>query len=162
MSLTFTTRIATTGSDSWRNGSRICLDKPKTLEAAVAVLLEKCEAKCGGYVSVKLDSPHRPRTYGPKKTKPSDPGYQSNHLHGHLSQLAIHFGYTKQEMKEIMKDDVPEWPMEKRRIGQRVKMRPVSEADVSIEVESKAIEWAHLIAAEEGIMLEEGNENEAS
>jgi hypothetical protein len=96
------------------------------------------------------------RTAGPKKVNPNDPGYQSNHLHGHLSQLAIHFSYTMGEMKEIMKDDVPEWPVEPRTIGKRVKIRPVSEANVSVEVESKAIEWCHMIAGEEGITLKEG------
>ena len=158
MSLQFVTRVAR-GADAWRSAGPVCFEKPgAALFPAFYALMERCEAKHNGYVALSMDEPHRPRTFGPKKTKPSDPGYQANHLNGHLSQLAIHFGYTKQEMKEIMKDDVPEWPMEKRTIGKRVKMRPVSEATVSVEVESKAIEWTHLIAAEEGIELEEGEE----
>jgi len=137
------------------NGAELHAEIPQAFRVAVQMMQERCRQHKNGYIKLVLDVPFRPRTYGPKKMKPEDPGYQSNHLHGHLAQLAIHFGYTKQEMKEIMKDDVPEWPMEKRRIGKRVKLRPSSEADVSVEVESKAIEWCHMIAGEEEIELVE-------
>jgi hypothetical protein len=137
------------------DGSEIHAEIPTAFRVAMKLMLDRCRQKKGGYCKLSIDVPFKPRSYGPKKQKPDDPGYQANHLNGHLSQLAIHFGYTKQEMKEIMKDDVPEWPMEKRRIGKRVKLRPVSEADVSMEVESKAIEWTHMIAMEEEIELKE-------
>lgn len=156
----YVAKVATTGADSYFTSPNLCLCKPSDLKLLMDLneAVERALAKHNGYMGIETYEPFRPRTFGPKKTKPSDPGYQANHLNGHLSQLAIHFGYTKQEMKEIMKDDVPEWPVEKRTIGKRVKIRPVSEATVSIEVESKAIEWTHLIAAEEGIKLEEGEE----
>ncbi len=128
---------------------------PPACQEAVKHLRERSAEKHNNYLRIRLDLPFRPRTFGPKRQKPTDPGYQANHLNGHLSQLAIHYGYTKNEMKEIMKDDVPEWPQESRKIGRRVKVRPVSEADVSIEVEGKAIEWCHMIAGEEGIVLVE-------
>lgn len=137
------------------DGSELHAEIPEAHRVAVRLMLERCRQNKNSYIKISLDVPFRPRTSGPKKVSPEDPGYQSNHLHGHLAQLAIHYGYTKQEMKEIMKDDVPEWPMEKRRIGHRVKLRPVSEADVSVEVESKAIEWCHMIAMEEEIALVE-------
>lgn len=156
MIVEYTTRIVDSGADAYRSSPTICLQKPKDT-AALDRLYEQAMTKTNGYITQRLSLPHRPRTHGPKKTNPGDPGFQSNHLHGHLSQLAIHYGYTMQELKEIMKDDVPEWPVEQRRIGHRVKMRPVSEADVSIEVESKAIEWCHMIAGEEGVVLEEGD-----
>ena len=107
-----------------------------------------------------LDRPFKPRTHGPRKVKADDPTYQNNMLNGFLSQLAIHFGYTKTEMKEIMKDDVPEWPTEPRRIGKRVKLRPVSEADVSTEVCAKGIDWCIMIAGEEGLVLKTWKEAE--
>lgn len=122
---------------------------------AAQILLDRILTKHNGWGRLEIDTPFRPRSYGPKKQKPDDPGYQANHLNGHLSQLASYFGYTKNEMKEIMKDDVPEWPTEKRTIGRRVKIRPVSEADVSVEVAAKAIEWCHMIAGEEGMLLVE-------
>jgi hypothetical protein len=106
-----------------------------------------------GFGKLSLDVPSKPRTHGPKKQNPNDPVYQNNMLNGFLSQLAIHFGYTKNEMKEIMKDDVPEWPSEARRIGKRIKIRPVSEADVSTAVCAKAIDWCIMIAGEEGLTL---------
>jgi hypothetical protein len=52
-----------------------------------------------------------------------------------------------------MKHYVPEWPVEEEKIGKRVRVRPVSESLVDTVVESKAIDWTHLIAAEEGIVL---------
>jgi hypothetical protein len=140
---------------------RINVEVPNEYRPRIDELLQKCYAKHNGHLTFSVELPHRPRTYGPKKQSPDDPGFQSNHLHGHLSQLAIHFSYTMNEMKEIMKDDVPEWPVEPRTIGKRVKMRPMSEADVSVEVESKAIEWCHMIAGEEGIVLKEGSTQEA-
>jgi hypothetical protein len=137
-------------------GNVLMVTIPKVFRQKIVELMDKSWERHAGFVKLGLDTPHRPRTAGPKKMNPDDPGFQSNHLHGHLAQLASHFGYTKQEMKEIMKDDVPEWPMEERKIGKRVKLRPTSEADVSVEVESKAIEWCHMIAGEEGIELREG------
>jgi hypothetical protein len=103
-------------------------------------------------VKVSVDVPSKPRTFGP--------GSQSAHLHGHLQQLAVHFGYTLGEMKDVMKGDVAEWPREERKFGKRRILRPVSEATVSTVVESRAIEWCHLIAAEEGLVLVEGKEGE--
>jgi hypothetical protein len=119
---------------------------------AVDRIVEKCHAKHGGYVKVSVDVPSKPRTFGP--------GSQSAHLHGHLQQLAVHFGYTLGEMKDVMKGDVAEWPREERKFGKRRILRPVSEATVSTVVESRAIEWCHLIAAEEGLVLVEGKEGE--
>jgi len=115
----------------------------------------RCWAKHNGYARVSIATPSKPRTFGPKKVNPDDQGYQSNHLNGHLSQLAIHWGYGKVETKLIMKDDLPEWPMEPRKIGKSVKLRPVSEALISTVVCSAAIEWCHRIASEEGIVLVE-------
>jgi hypothetical protein len=131
---------------------------PPAWRPAVLQVIARQKAHHAGFGKLVVDIPFKPRTFGPRKQKPDDPGYQSNHLHGHLQQLAIHFGYTMGEMKEIMKDDVPEWTVEPRRIGKRVKLRPVSEADVSTAVEARAIEWTHLIAAEEGLVLREGKE----
>ncbi len=148
-SLTFTTRIATTGSDSWRNGSRICLDKPKALEAAVAVLLEKCEAKCGGYVSVRLDSPHRPRTTGWKS--------QNHHLRGHARQLCGYTGYTMSEMMQAIKEDTPDWPVEFKEFRGKRRQFYASEADISMEVASEAIEICHRIAADNDWILKESD-----
>jgi hypothetical protein len=111
---------------------RITVEVPASYKPRVDELLQRCYAKHNGNLDFTIDTPHRPRSFGPKKQKPCDLGYQSNHLHGHLSQLAIHFSYTMGEMKEIMKDDVPEWPTEPRTIGKRVKVRPVSESTVSM------------------------------
>ena len=94
--------------------------------------------KCGYQFSI-----YRARTTGP--------GSSSNHLHGHLQQLAEHFGYSMQEMKQAMKDDLPQWPHVER-LGHMV---AISEADVSMEVESAAIGWCHMRAAEYGVELRE-------
>ena len=123
---------------------------PAAFRDGVQSLCQRCEQKHGGYGKLSLSTPFKPRTWGP--------GSQSAHLHGHLQQLAIHFGYDLAEMKLIMKDCVPEWPVEERRFGKTVKLRPVSEATVSTVVESAAIEWCHRVAAEEGMALIEGEE----
>jgi hypothetical protein len=130
--------------------TQLLVQIPPAFRPGVKGILERCVAKHNGFCKLSVDTPSKPRTFGP--------GSQSAHLHGHLQQLAVHFGYTLGEMKDVMKDDVPEWPREERKIGKRRILRPVSEATVSTVVESKAIEWTHLIAAEEGLTLVEGEE----
>ena len=131
----------------------LLLSIPPVFRDAVRVVTDKCFKHHNSYCKVSIDTPFKPRTFGPKS--------QSSHLHGDLQQLAVHFGYTLQEMKEVMKSDVPEWPVVEKKVGKRFKIRPESEANVSTFVESKAIEWCHLIAAEEGVKLIcEGEEGE--
>lgn len=131
------------------DGDLLVVIPPAFRDAALRVV-EKCIQHHSGFCRISLDRPSKPRTFGP--------GSQSAHLHGHLKQLAIHFGYDLAEMKLIMKDCVPEWPVEERKFGKTVKLRPVSEATVSTVVESAGIEWCHRIAAEEGLVLVEGKE----
>lgn len=83
----------------------------------------------------------RPRTTGM--------GSQCNHLHGHLQQLAEFTGYSMSEIKEVMKADLPNWPVVER-LGHVVH---VSEADVDTMVESAAIEWTHRKADELNVIL---------
>jgi hypothetical protein len=88
-----------------------------------------------------------------RKKKPRTTGFKSQqaHVHGHLSQIADFLGYYMSEIKEVMKDDLPDWPR-KFIMGRTVYM---SEADADTVLESKAIEWCHVKAAELGIMLKE-------
>jgi len=79
-------------------------------------------------------------------------GSQCNHLHGHLQQLAEFTGYGMSEIKDVMKADLFEWPMVER-MGHLI---PMSEADVDTMVESAAITWCHVKAADLGIILREG------
>lgn len=123
---------------------------PAAFRYSIRQVVGKCIQKHNGFAKISIDTPFKPRTFGP--------GSQSAHLHGHLQQLAVHFGYTLGEMKDVMKDDVAEWPREERKLGKRRVLRPVSEADVSTAVESRAIEWTHMIAGEEGLVLVEGKE----
>jgi hypothetical protein len=85
----------------------------------------------------------KPRTTGPKS--------QQAHLYGHLSQIADYTGFYLSEIKEVMKEDIPEWPR-KVIMGRTVYM---SEADADTILESKAIEWCHVKAAFLGIILKE-------
>lgn len=130
------------------NASGILVEIPGMFQVHVAEMVTRCWAKHNGYARVSIATPSKPRTTGK--------GSQSAHLHGHLSQLAVHFGYDMAEMKDAMKHYVPEWPVVEERIGKRVRVRPESESLVDTVVESKAIDWTHLIAAEEGITLIEG------
>jgi len=90
-----------------------------------------------------------------KKKKPRSTGWKSqcNHLHGHLSQIADHCGYYMSEIKEAMKEDLPDWPRKAISIGGARKIVYMSEADADTVLESKAIEWCHVKAAELGIIL---------
>ena len=139
--------------EAWSPTNGLRVHFPADFNVAADRVVERCQKAHNSYIKLSIDIPSKPRTFGPRKQKADDPVYQSNMLHGFLSQLAIHYGYTMGEIKEIMKDDVPEWPVEPRKVGKRMKLRPVSEADVSTVVEARAIEWCRMIAGEEGLVL---------
>ena len=135
--------------EAWSPVGSLSLYFSTVFSDAAGKVIAVCRERHNGFVKVSLDAPFKLRTFGP--------GSQSAHLHGHLQQLAVHFGYTLGEMKEVMKRDVPDWPWVQIN-AKRAWIRPESEAMVSSSVESKAIEWTHLIAAEEGLELVEGKE----
>lgn len=51
--------------------------------------------KHGGYVTVKIDTPRRPRTTGPHS--------QNSRFHGHCRDIADQLDYTEEEVKAAMK-----------------------------------------------------------
>jgi hypothetical protein len=56
------------------------------------------------------------------------------------------------ELKDVLKADLADWPHVER-FGRMV---AVSEADLDTAVESAAIGWCHMRAAELGVVLREG------
>jgi hypothetical protein len=149
MMMQFTAKIATVGVDGWVTSKFLCFAKPTSNKSALHELLTKCEEKCGGYVSVKLDAPHRPRSTGWKS--------QNHHLYGHLRQLCEVTGYTMSELKQVVKEDTPSWPVTFKEFRGKKRKVYASESDVSVEVESEAIEICHRTAADLGVLLEEGD-----
>ncbi len=73
--------------------------------------------------------------------------------------IARHTGYTLGEIKEVMKEDMGDWPRREVKLGGVVRLVPVSEADVDMVTESKAIEWCHVKATELGIRLVEASDD---
>ena len=151
--LIFTTPFITKGVCDWRKGL-LCLVKPQALQPAIHALLEKCEALCGGYITIRLDSPHRPRSTGPRSA--------SAHFHGHCQTIAEDTGGDFEDVKLAIKRRAM-------RRGYPVRMKngkvvyslvdglplPQSEADASVEQENMLIEEAHQTAAEMEIILVE-------
>lgn len=85
-----------------------------------------------------------PRTTGPLS--------QSNHLRGHVRQIAMHTGYSMNEMMQVVKAETVGWPT------REIRGRTVwaSEADVSVEVAAEAIERTHVMAVDLCVVLREG------
>lgn len=125
----------------------LTVDKPPAFEAAINVLLEQSKQKCAGYLNIRLDLPHRPRTTGWKS--------QNHHLRGHTRQLCGYTGFDMSEMMQVIKEDTPSWPVDYKIIRGKKRMIHASEADISIEVASEAIEMCHVYAAENGWILKE-------
>jgi hypothetical protein len=67
-------------------------------------------------------------------------------------------GYSMNEIKEVMKADCPGWEWEEVRVGKTVKMRPISESRATPAMESAAIAWCHMRAADLNIILAEASE----
>lgn len=139
----FTTKVSDNGFD-------LLVSKPREFGSVLAVLLEQARQKCAGYLSVKLDLPHRPRTTGWKS--------QNHHLRGHVRQLCDYTGYTMSEMMQVVKEDTPSWPVSWKEIRHKKRQIYASEADISMEVASAAIEICHRIAAENNWRLRESSE----
>jgi hypothetical protein len=99
--------------------------------------------RCGFKYDLFDRTVKRPRTTGK--------GSQSNHLHGHLQQIAEFTGYGMSEVKDVLKADLADWPHVER-FGRMV---PVSEAELDTLVEAAAIEWTHAKAEELGVVLRE-------
>ena len=140
----FTTKISANGNGLF------CIAKPRGFEDALAVLLEKANRKHAGYLNVKLDLPHRPRSTGWKS--------QNHHLRGHARQLCGYTGFNMSEMMQIIKEDTPSWPVDFKVIRGKRRMIYASEADISMEVASDGIEMCHVYAAENGWILKESDE----
>lgn len=94
-----------------------------------------------------------------RKRKPRTTGYKSQcaHLHGHLAQIANALGYTLGEIKQVMKEDMADWPRRFVKVGNVTKTAYMSESDADTVLEAKAIEWCHMRAAEDGIPLIESD-----
>ena len=99
--------------------------------------MAKCPA-CG-----KVFSVYRARTTGP--------GSQNHHLRGHARQLADFTGYSMAEVMDVIKQETVSWPTHELH-GHTVW---ASEADVSVEVASEAIERSHVLAVDLGVILRE-------
>jgi hypothetical protein len=151
--LTFTTPFITKGVCDWRKGL-LCLVKPQALQPAIHALLEKCEALCGGYITVKLDSPHRPRSTGPRS--------QNHRLNGFVSQLCDATGNDFDDIKLFVKRRAMRRGLPPKSTGGKVvyskvdgEPLPISEADMSVEQCGWVISEIEQLAAEEGVTLAE-------
>lgn len=131
-------------------GNYVHVTKPKAFQDALTVLLEKAWQKCGGYLNVRFDLPHQPRTTGWKS--------QNHHLRGHVRQLCGYTGFTMTEMMQIVKEDTPSWPVDFKEFRGKRRAVYASEADISMETASDAIEICHRIAVDNEWILKESSE----
>jgi len=113
-------------------------------------LLTLCEAKHGGYVTIRFSTPRRPRSKG-----------QQGLLHDWLQDIAVATGNDLNHVKMAMKImAISEgWPIAKNADGSPVidiltgKPMPISEADASVEEESILMRVVQRFAAEYQIHL---------
>ncbi len=144
-SLTFTTEVV-----NYRGYFHAAT--PADYQAAVDALADKVTLRTRGrcYLTVTLAEPHRPRSTGWKS--------QNHHLRGHARQMCGYTGFTMSEMMQAIKEDTPDWPMEFKEFRGKRRQFYASEADISMEVASEAIEICHRIAADNDWILKESDE----
>ena len=114
---------------------------PDTFWPSQREMLDKSALKHSGYLTVDFSLPHKPRSVGWKS--------QNHHLWGHAAQIGEHLGYDRREVVYIIAEMTNGWPMAE----YKGKMVPKSESGISSAVAVEAIEVAHRIAAENGIVL---------
>ena len=108
--------------------------------------LGKCRDKNNGYVLVTLQPPKRPRTTGADS--------QNHHLSGHIMAICNETGNDYDSVKDAVKMIAVEnmgYPY--KTIGGRIV--PQRERECSVEDCAKLIEAAHMLAADQEIILQE-------
>lgn len=118
---------------------------PAYLYGSVGLLIAQSSERWGGYLSMTLDRPRKPRTTGPKS--------QNAHLRGHEQTIAEFTGYALWEVHDIVKANTKGWPQHPVSLGALSKMEYASEADIDTVVCAEAIETCHKIAHEIGCTL---------
>ena len=144
-----TVRFMDCGADSYQTSPTVCLEKPRD-RTPLDILHAECARKYNGHVTVRYSTPHRPRSTGWKS--------QNHHLRGHARQLCGYTGFSMSEMMQVIKEDTPSWPVEYKEFRGKRRAVYASEADISVEVASEAIEICHRIAADNEWTLKEGEE----
>lgn len=124
----------------------LSLEVPPEYRSVYAALI-----KAGAKRDDRYDATVRPW----RKPRSTGRYSQSAHLHGHASQLALAKGVSMATMKQYIKIRASiEMGYPTETIGGVV--IPQSEADASVEEDSMLIEMAHIIGAECGMALYEG------
>ena len=135
----FTTKV----SD---NDSGIYVSKPKSFQDALEILLERSKIKHAGYMNVRFDLPHRPRSTGWKS--------QNHRINGFIQQMAAATGNDFDALKMLCKKEAISegYPIQTLPNGQAW---PKSEAGISVEEAMILINTIQRIAAEYNIPLKE-------
>lgn len=122
---------------------------PAGLLPAYSALAARADEKHGGFLTVTLALPRRPRSTGPHS--------QNAHINGHIQTIAeetgCSFDAVKAHVKRLAVDHG--YPFATLPDGS---IAPKSEADASVEDAIVLIETIHAFAAEYGIALKEGDE----
>ena len=108
-------------------------------------VLRKCRDKNADFVTVTIETPHRPRSTGK--------GSQNSHAWGHCTEISMALGMELYEVEYIAK-------VRAIKRGYPVSLKlgipvPYSQSKISVEECNALIEEYHQIAAENGIILTE-------
>ena len=108
--------------------------------------LKKCRDKYNDYVLVTMQPPKRPRTTGPES--------QNHHLNGHIMQIVNETGNSYEVVKYCVKMiAVEQMGYPYTTIAGHIVPQPESES--STDECAKLIEAVHILAADQGIILQE-------
>ena len=110
---------------------------PDAVKPSYTEMLNYCLEKKGGYVSVKIHPPRKPRTTGEKS--------QSHHFNGHIQQICQFIG----EDFDVVKMEVKRRAIKRGYPTRETKFKkviPISESEASTEECAILIDTAHEIA----------------
>lgn len=133
---------------------KLSLIFPEHYQEAKESLLEYCIEKRGGFISVSLSPPKRPRSTGQ--------GSQSHHLNGHIQQIAVLTGQPFEDIKKYIKAEAVSrgYPMLTNDEGKPMydlwgNIQGISESDCTVEDCILLIDQVHQFADENDIKLKE-------
>jgi hypothetical protein len=132
----------------------LCFIVPTEYREALKSLSEKSKARHGGYLTIKVDTPRKPRTTGE--------GSQNRHLNGHVQQIATETGNSFEDVKKYCKQIAVSmgYPMLTDEYGEVIydlwgEIQGQSEKDCSTREAAILIEATHMVAGGLGISLRE-------
>jgi hypothetical protein len=126
----------------------LTIELPRSVAAMLAPIIERSEARHGGFLALSVGLPHAARSTGEKS--------QNHAIHGIMTALWDQSGARETMGYEAFRlwlkwRAIPTWPYDAAPDGAMI---PRSETDLSMDEARACIDWLRMFAADNGVEVE--------